>query len=158
MASPASAMALPSRWALRPVTPEAGSVPHLLAATLQPTLIGRVCGDGLADASATDASTEGKIGLLAPGSAGISRTHAALEVSAESLTIAGRSVNLINVVRASGAAPLAVKRGEPPLALEGPTPPDFMTLLPPLSGSDEDCENGGMALKSCVAGSSLPRT
>jgi hypothetical protein len=67
---------------------------------------------------ASDASTEGKIGLLAPGSAGISRTHATLEVPAESLTIAGRSINLINVVRASGAAPLAVKRGKRPLALE----------------------------------------
>eukprot|EP01046_Picozoa_sp_COSAG06_P021865 COSAG06_NODE_1664_length_8767_cov_14.628749_2_plen_515_part_00 len=115
-----AAMASPSRWALRPVTAAAGSTAYLLAATSQSTVIGRACADDTAvSAPAAESSGTGKIGLLAPGSAGISRTHAALQVSAESLTIAGRGTNLISVVRAGGGSDSEpVRSGEPPVQLE----------------------------------------
>jgi hypothetical protein len=108
----------PSRWVLKPVTAEAGSAPYLL--TAQPTVIGRVQNE-IASGGAGDSHSEGdsqsqcethgdaaplKIGINAAGKAGISRTHAALQLSndGESLTIVGKSDNLINAAEGFGSS------------------------------------------------------
>ena len=102
----------PSRWALQPVTAAAGSAPYLLASG-EPTLIGRLVQDqGEADSGST------KIAVVAAGSAGISRAHAALSAEGGSLTIISKSSNLIKIVRGADSRELeALKQGAAPVSL-----------------------------------------
>ena len=82
VAPAAALMQSPSRWALKPVTAEAGTAPSYLLAAQQPTLIGRQGeGGGSADAAAP------KIAVSADGTAGISRTHAALSTSEDGASL-----------------------------------------------------------------------
>ena len=112
----AAAASSPSRWSLKPVTAEAGSANYLLS---EQTTIGRASQQ--VSEKSKEASAPLKISIDAPGSAGISRTHAALHVSKDgsSLTVVGKSSNLIKVVRATGgaSAPLELKQEAQPVAL-----------------------------------------
>ncbi len=111
-AAAAASMLSPSQWALRPVTTAAGSAPYLLASD-ELTLIGRLVQD---QGEAGSGST--KIAVVAAGSAGISRTHAALSAEGGSLTIISKSSNLIKIVRGAGSRELeAVKQGAAPVSL-----------------------------------------
>ena len=117
VAPAAALMQSPSRWALKPVTAEAGTAPSYLLAAQQPTLIGRQGeGGGSADAAAP------KIAVSADGTAGISRTHAALSTSEDgaSLTLAGKSTNRVRILRQENGSVVtqSVRAGDESVSLK----------------------------------------
>jgi hypothetical protein len=132
-AAAAQSLSPSSCWALKPVTRAAGSAPYLLT---EPTVIGRVessrsqsqsqsqsqgqgQGQGQSQSQSQNDEERLKISINATGSAGISRTHAALGFSTDGqLTLVSKSINLIKVARAgSAAAPMDCRQGDASITL-----------------------------------------